>query len=125
MAKKLKLVGCERYNFRGELYERDKVYLIGDQKAELMLRAVDEFDRPYFAEYRQPLKSEAQRKAEEAAAAALAAAKAEEELLVVERPDDSGDPAPEVAESVSEEVDTDDDPDLDEDDEDNPEAVEV
>lgn len=124
MAMKLKLVGCERYNFRGELYERDKVYLVGDQKAELMLRAVDEFDRPYFTEYRKPLKSEAQRKAEEAAAAAVAAAKAEEEALVVERPDETGDPAPEVEVSESEEIDMDDDPELDEEDEENPEAVE-
>jgi nucleotide-binding universal stress UspA family protein len=105
MGMKLKLVGCERYNFRGELYERGKVYLVGDQKAELMLRSVDEFDRPYFAEYRKPLKSEAQRKAEEAAAAALAAAQAEEAEELVERPDDSGDAAPEVEVSESEEID--------------------
>jgi hypothetical protein len=124
MGMKLKLVGCERYNFRGELYERGKVYLVGDQKAELMLRSVDEFDRPYFAEYRKPLKSEAQRKAEEAAAAALAAAQAEEAEELVERPDDSGDAAPEVEVSESEEIDMDDDPDLDADDEENPEAVE-
>lgn len=125
MGMKLKLVGCERYNYRGELYERGKVYLVGDQKAELMLRAVDEFDRPYFAEYRKPLKSEAQKKAEEAAAAALAAAQAEAVEELVERPDDSGDPAPEVEVSESEEIDMDDDPDLDEDDDENPEAVDV
>lgn len=125
MAMKIRLVGCERYNFRGELYEKGKVYLVGSQKAELMLRATDEFDRPYFAEYRKPTKSEAQRKAEEAAAAALAAAKAAEEEVVVERPDGSEpDPAPVVEEDEPVEVDTDDDPDLDEDDDDNPEAIE-
>ena len=124
MGKKLKLVGCERYNFRGELYEKGKVYLVGDQKAELMLRTEDEFGRPYFAEYQKPTKSEAQRKAEEAAALALAEAQAEEEAVVVERPDESGDPAPEAppADDVVE-VDTDDDPSLDEDDEENPEVL--
>ena len=125
MAMKIRLVGCERYNFRGELYEKGKVYLVGDQKAELMLRSVDEFDRPYFAEYRKPSKTDAQRRAEEAAAAAIAAAKAAEEEVVVERPDGSEpDAAPVVAEAEPVEVDTDDDPDLDEDDDDNPEAIE-
>lgn len=120
MAKKLKLVGCERYNFRGELYEKGKVYLVGDQKAELMLRTVDEFDRPYFAEYRKPLKSAAQQAAEEAAAAAAAAAVAEAEAEVVERPDGS-EPKDSVVEEAQAdpdaavEVDTDDDPALDED----------
>ena len=119
MAKKLKLVGCERYNFRGELYEKGKVYLVGDQKAELMLRTVDEFDRPYFAEYRKPLKSAAQQAAEEAAAAAAAAAVAEAEAEVVERPDGSEPkdsvPETEVADpDAAVEVDTDDDPALDE-----------
>lgn len=125
MGMKIKLVGCERYNFRGELYEKGKVYLVGDQKAELMLRAEDDFGRPYFAEYRKPTKSEAQRKAEEAAAAALAAAQAAEEEIVVERPDESGDPAPEAPpESDVVEVDTDDDPSLDEGDDENPEVLE-
>lgn len=128
MGMKLQLVGCERYNFRGELYERGKVYLVGSQKAELMFRATDDFGRPYFAEYRKPLKSDAQKKAEEAAAAALAAAQIEEEAIVVERPDGSEpDAAPEVEvdEDAAVEVDTDDDPDLDEDDDENPEAIEV
>ena len=119
MAKKLKLVGCERYNFRGELYEKGKVYLVGDQKAELMLRAEDEFGRPYFAEYRKPVKTDAQEAARKAAEAAAAAAVAEAEAEVVERPDGS-EPKDSVPEAEAEdpdaavEVDTDDDPELDE-----------
>lgn len=123
MGMKIRLVGCERYNFRGELYERGKVYLVGNQKAELMLRAVDEFDRPYFAEYRKPTKSEAERKAEAAAAAALAAAQAEEEAEVVVREDDSGDAPVKPSADAPVEVDTDDDPSLDEGDDENPEVV--
>lgn len=128
MAMKMKLVGCERYNFRGELYERGKTYLVGDQKAELMLRATDDFGRPYFTEYRKPLKSQVEKAAQKAALAAAAAAKAEEEALVVARPDGS-EPADSVAEEADTdveeiEVDTDDDPSLDEDDDENPEAVE-
>lgn len=128
MGKKLKLVGCERYNFRGELYEKGKVYLVGDQKAELMLRAEDDFGRPYFAAYQKPLKSNVEKAAEAAALAAAAAVKAQEEAEVVDRPDGSEPkdsvPVEEVDEDAAVEVDTDDDPELDED-VDNPEAIEV
>ena len=127
MAMKIKLVGCERYNFRGELYEAGKVYLVGNDKAELMLRAVDDFDRPYFVEYRKPTKSAAQKEAEAAAAAALAAAQAEEALQVIERPDGS-EPDPAPAEPDAEapvEIDTDDDPELDGEDVVNPEALDL
>jgi len=116
MGKKLRLVGCERYNFRGELYQKGKVYMVGDTKAQLMLRAEDDFGRPYFAEYVAPVKSKVDRVAEAAAKAAAEAARAEIEE-VVERPDGS---EPDVVETVeadpdaSVEVDTDDDPELDE-----------
>lgn len=126
MTKKLKLVGCARYNFRGELYEQGKVYLVGSQKAELMMRATDEFDRPYFVEYQPPTKSDAQKRAEAAAAAAVAAAEAEEAAVLVERPDESGDPAPEMPDAdAAVEVDFDDDPELDKDIEGSAEEISV
>lgn len=124
MAIKLRLVACERYNFRGELYEKGKVYRVGEDKAKLMLRKKDEYERPYFVEYEVvPEKSAAQLAADAAKAAAVAAAKlAQDENRVeevVERPDGS-EPDEPVAEVVVDpeaavEVDEDDDPALDED----------
>jgi hypothetical protein len=118
---KLRLVGCKRYNFKGELYEEGKVYMVGDAKATLMLRKEDEFGRPYFAPYVAPAKTANQRIAEAAAAAALKAAEEasrfEEEIVVRE----DGSETVELVEAkdpdAAIEVDTDDDPDLDEDDE--------
>jgi hypothetical protein len=128
--KKLRLVGCERYNFRGELYQKGKVYHVGDNKAQIMLRAEDSFNRPYFAAYVAPEKSREDRIASAAAKAAAAAAR--EELQAdeaIERPDGSepSDSVPDetVDPEASIEVDTDDDPDLDEDDEENSEEVDV
>lgn len=128
---KLRLTGCDRFNFKGELYEKGKVYMVGENKAEIMLRKKDGFDRPYFTPYVAPAKSRESRIAEAAAKAAIAAAKeavaAEEEIVT--RPDGS---EPEVAEeepevdpdaAVEVEVDTDDDPELDEEDPENPEEV--
>ena len=124
MAIKLRLVGSDRYNFRGELYEKGKVYRVGDDKGKIMLRKQDDYKRPYFVEYQAvPEKSAAELAAEAAVAAAVAAAQlAEDENRVedvVERPDGSEPDAP-VAEEVidsdaSVEVDTDDDESLDED----------
>lgn len=126
MAIKLRLVGCDRFNFRGELYEKGKVYRVGDDKGKIMLRKQDEYDRPYFAEYQAPPEKSAAVLAKEAAeAAALAAAElaAKENRVeeVVDRPDGS-EPDKVVAEDLDpdapsepEEVDLDDDPDLDED----------
>jgi len=134
MAIKLRLVGCDRYNFRGELYEKGKVYAVGENKAKLMFRAKDDYDRPYFVEYQAaPKKSAAQLAAEAAKAAAVAAAElaaAENRIEeVVERPDGSEpDEAVEVPEpdpDAAVEVDVDDDPALDEDPEPNQEEVEV
>ena len=42
-AVKIELVGCERYNFKGELYLRGKVYRVGDAKATILLRDEDEW----------------------------------------------------------------------------------
>ena len=124
MAIKLRLVGCDRFNFRGELYQRGKVYRVGDDKGKLMLRKVDDSGRHYFAEYRAvQKKSAAELAAEAAAAAAVAAAQlAEDEGRVeefVERPDGSEpdkavvvDPDAPIEPEV---VDTDDDDALDED----------
>lgn len=124
---KLKLVGCERYNFGGELYEKGKVYMVGESKATILLRKEDDYGRPYFATYVKPEKSEKQQLAERAAALAIAAAAeaaAEEEAIIVV--EDDKPEAEVVAEEVaSEEVDTDDDPELDEEDPANPEEVVV
>ena len=122
MAIKLRLVGCDRFNFRGELYERGKVYRVGDDKAKLMLRKTDEYERHYFAEYQAvPTKSAAELAAEAAEAAAVAAAQlaADENRVeaVIDRPDGS---EPDASETVDpdapdgpEVVDTDDDDALD------------
>jgi len=129
---KLRLVACDRYNFRGELYERDKVYLVGENKAKVMLRKQDQWDRNYFTEYRAaPEKSAAVLAQEAAEAAAVAAAQlaADENRVeeVVERPDGS-EPDEAPAEAVfdpeaSVEVDMDEDPALDEDTEGSSEEV--
>ncbi len=129
---KLRLVACERYNFRGELYEKGKVYAVGENKATIMLRKKDEFKRPYFVEYQAvPEKSAVQLAADAAKAAAVAAAKlaADENRVeeVILRPDGS-EPNEPVAEDVVDPeaavvVDTDDDPALDEDPAENPEEV--
>jgi hypothetical protein len=126
---KLRLVGCERFNFKGELYEKGKVYMVGDVKATIMLRKEDDYGRPYFVPYVAPAKTRTDRIAEAAAAAAIKAAKeaaaVEEEIVV--RPDGS-----EVVEEVVEEdpeaaveveIDKDDDPELDEEDPENSEEV--
>lgn len=120
---KVRLTGCDRYNFKGNLYEKGKVYMISEVKAKIMLRKQDEFDRPYFTVYVAPEKSKEQRIAEEAAkalAAATAKIEAEEENLVeIEDVEEVEDDVP----VESEEVDTDDDPDLDEDTPANPEEL--
>ena len=128
---KVQLTGCDRYNFKNELYEKGKVYMVGEAKATIMLRKKDEYDRPYFTVYVKPTKSKAQLVAEAAAKAAAEAAAEFDEDEIVERPDGS---EPEAAEpevevdpeaAVEVEVDTDDDPSLDEEDEPNSEEVEV
>ncbi len=132
MAIKLRLVGCDRFNFRGELYEKGKVYRVGDDKGKLMLRKKDDWDRHYFAEYQAvPQKSAAELAAIAAKAAAVAAAElAEDENRVeevVERPDGSEPDAAVVVApddpDAAVEVDTDDDDALDEDTATNPEEV--
>ena len=117
---KLKLVGCDRYNFKSELYVktgedgRGKVYMVGESKAAIMLRKKDEFGRHYFAQYVKPAKSQKQLVAERAAKIALAAAEeaAAEEENIVERPDGSEPTDPdevvEVDPEAAVEVDTDD-----------------
>jgi len=126
----LKLVGCERYNFRGELYLSGKVYRVGDIKGAKMLRSQDEYGRPYFVEFNAaPKKVDVVAQAAAAAAAKAALALAEEEDEVVDRPDGSEpiEPAQIAADErddTPEEVDTDEeDLDLDADDEDNSEEV--
>ena len=120
---KIKLVGCERYNFGGELYEKGKVYNVGESKGTILLRKEDEYGRPYFATWVKAAKSEKQAIAERAAkiaiAAAAAAAVEEDEAIIVV--DDEVDVVEEVDPDATVEVDTDDDPELDEEDPENPE----
>ena len=47
---KIKLVGCERYNYKGETYERGKAYLVNRQKAMLLLGKEDDWGQRYFAQ---------------------------------------------------------------------------
>ena len=130
---KIKLVGCERYNYKGELYKKGKVYAVGEAKATNMLRSEDEYGRPYFVPYVKPEKSQAQIVAQKAAAAAARAAEAviaESVPDIVDRPDGSEPVDPmeavnqeEVDPEAAIEVDTDDDPVLDEEDGANAEEV--
>jgi hypothetical protein len=128
---KLRLVGCERYNLKSELYIKGKVYLVNDIKAKLMLSKVDEYDRPRFVPYVAPAKTRTDRIAEAAAAAAIKAATeaaAAEDEVIDRTADAPGDDVvveedPDAAVEV--EVDTDDDPDLDDDDVVNSEEVDV
>ena len=64
MTVKIKLVGCDRYNFQGVVYQRlsedgkkPRVYGVSDTKAAILLRKENEFGRPYFVEWRKPIKS--------------------------------------------------------------------
>lgn len=127
---KLRLVGCERFNFKNELYLKGKLYLVGEAKATIMLRKKDEYGRSYFTTYVKPKKSEKQLVAERAAILALKAAAeaAAEEAAIIERPDgsepaDDNDVVEASLEPTEVEVDTDDDPDLDEEDATSPEEV--
>ena len=125
---KLRLTGCERFNFKGELYEKGKVYMVGEAKAAIMLRKEDDYGRPYFSPFVAQGKSKSQRVAEAAAAAAAqAAATAVEEEILVDRtgeePVDPVNPAEVVVdEDAAVEVDMD-DADLDDLDDPNPEEV--
>ncbi len=121
---KIRLVGCDRYNFGGELYEKGKVYNVGESKGTILLRKEDEFERPYFVPYIKAEKTDRQRLAEKAAALAIAAAAeaaAEEEAIVVV--DDDEEEVIEFDPDAAVEVDQDDDPELDEEDPENPEEV--
>jgi hypothetical protein len=123
---KLRLTGCERFNFKGELYEKGKTYLVGGVKAKLLLRKQDEYGRDYFSSYVKPEKSMHERAAEAAAKAAAAAMEAveREEDEVIVREDGSepvDDRASEEVQESPEVVDTDDDDSLDEENEPNPE----
>lgn len=103
---RIRLVGCERYNFKGELYLKGKVYAVGENKAKIMLRDTDDYERPYFVPYvkMKNHKSAKQVAAELAAALAKAAAEEdEEEIEIVERPDGS-EPQPVADGAVVEEV---------------------
>ena len=122
---KVKLVGCLRYNFGGELYVKGKVYDVGESKGTILLRKEDDYGRPLFATWVRPVKSEKQAIAEKAAAIAIAAAAAaateEDDTVIVV--DDEVEVVEEVDPEAAVEVDTDDDPELDEEDPVNPAEV--
>jgi hypothetical protein len=126
-AVKVRLVGCERFNFKNELYEKGKVYMVNETKAAIMLRKEDAFGRPYFSTYVAPSKSTRdQRIAAAATMAAIAAAKeaAKAEDEIIDRQIDSDpDLVVEVDSDATVEVDTDDDPELDNEDPENPEEI--
>ena len=125
---KIKLVGCDRYGFKGQGYERGKVYVMPEAKAKILLAKEDEYGRPYFAVYTKPEgKTREQRIAEAAAAAAAEAARQEVEAELVDMTGESHDAGayvePVTGDPDVAEVDTDDDPSLDEPDAANPEEV--
>ena len=44
----LRLVGSERYNYKGELFVKGSVYGVSDAKGTNLLRLIDDMRRPYF-----------------------------------------------------------------------------
>ena len=51
MAKKVKLVGCARYNSNGSLYMEGEVTIVSDEEAHRLLNAADDYTGyPYFEE---------------------------------------------------------------------------
>lgn len=128
---RIRLVGCERYNYKGELYMKGKVYAVGESKAAIMLRDKDDYDRPYFVPYVKLVneKSAKQKAAELAAELAKIAAEEDEgDPDVIERPDGSEPDKTDIDPDKVDQpvpVDTDDDPSLDDDDAENTEEVDV
>lgn len=53
MSKKIKLVGCARFNHKGELFlQDDGVYVMSDDRADYLLSVTDDQSGfPYFEEY--------------------------------------------------------------------------
>lgn len=56
MSKKIKLVGCKRFNHKGELFlQSDGVYVMSDERAAYLLNQTDDQTGfPYFEEYQGP-----------------------------------------------------------------------
>lgn len=48
----IRLTGCERYNYQGQLFEADTAYRVDDATARKLLRSKDptNSDRPFFTE---------------------------------------------------------------------------
>lgn len=44
----IKLVGCARYSYRDELFEKGNVYLLDEAKATVLLRSKDDSNRRFF-----------------------------------------------------------------------------
>lgn len=88
----VKLVGCGRYGYKGQLYERGKLYDVNDDAlSTYLLQQVDDFGVRYFREVSAEDKKAAQDRAKkiiEAKKAAEAAAA----LELIERDTDSGEP---------------------------------
>jgi hypothetical protein len=49
--KRVKLVGCGRYNYRGSLFMKNEVNIVSEEHAHELLKVVDDFTgEPYFEE---------------------------------------------------------------------------
>jgi hypothetical protein len=51
----VRLVGCKRYQYRDELFEKGNLYLLDEAKATLLLRSLDDAGRNYFQRADEPL----------------------------------------------------------------------
>lgn len=54
MSIRIKLVGCNRYSYKGELFEKGFEYDLDDNKARTLLLSNDDYGRPFFARVEVP-----------------------------------------------------------------------
>jgi hypothetical protein len=54
MAIRIKLVGCNRYSYKGELFEKGFEYDLDDAKARALLVSNDDYGRPFFVRVEVP-----------------------------------------------------------------------
>jgi hypothetical protein len=55
MTIRIKVVGCQRYSFKGELFDKGFVYDLEDGKARELLNKQDDYGRAYFARVEKPV----------------------------------------------------------------------
>lgn len=58
MTIRIKVVGCQRYSFKGELFEKGFFYDLEDEKARTLLNKQDDYGRPYFLRVETPIEDE-------------------------------------------------------------------